>query len=110
MAKASLALFICRVAWGMPVLGPPWYACWSMRGASCAMLDTVMKGATRATARKYFTVIAFSPALYRKRLICALIDKFGAGCRPVTSHGDILGRYACTAWQRNTAAVSCPRR
>src|SRR5664280_3224592 len=59
MAKASLALFICRVACGIPVLGPPWYACWARRGASCAMLDTVMNGATRATARIYFIVMVF---------------------------------------------------
>ncbi|HEY5127316.1 MAG TPA: hypothetical protein VIJ35_08460, partial [Bradyrhizobium sp.] len=39
----------------------------------------------------------FSPAFDRKRLMGALIDKFGAGRRPVTSHGDISRQYSFTA-------------
>src|SRR5450759_494868 len=35
------------------------HTCWSRRGASCAMLDTVMNGATRTTARMYLMVMIF---------------------------------------------------
>src|ERR1035437_7975356 len=38
-----------------------------------------------------------APEFVRKRLMCALVHKFGAGRRRVTAHGDIPSQYSRTA-------------
>lgn len=47
----------------------------------------------------------FSPAFDRKRLICALVDKFGADRRPVTAHGD-LSLQSRIGYQRSSFGPS----